>query len=124
MGSTGSGHLSDYSNYKNAVAGVTGGKDTVYICDKGVATSLEDVETNDYFRTHDTVPPKGTTIVISFNTRMIAVDENGVIVGNLPTSYNYLLGCIEEGYHYEGEVTESHMVPFPSVSIAVTPKKA
>ena len=124
MGSTGSGHLSDYSDYKNAVAGVTGGKDSIYICDRGVATSLEDVATSDYFKTHGMVPPKGTTITISFNTRVVAVDDNGMIVGNLPTSYNYILECIEEGYQYEGEVTESHSVPLPSVSIAVTPQKA
>lgn len=124
MGSTGSGHLSDYPNYKKAIVGVTGGEDTVYMCDKAVATSLEDVATNDYFKTYGTVPPIKSSVVISFNKRVIAVNDEGLTIGNLPTSYNYLLGCIEEGYQYEGEVIESHNTPLPSVSIAVTPKKA
>ena len=29
MGSTGTGHLSDYSGYRGALVGVTGGKDLV-----------------------------------------------------------------------------------------------
>lgn len=124
MGSTGPGHLSDYPSYKKAVAGVTGGKDTVYACDKAVATILEDVATSDYYKTHGTIPPKSTPVVISFNKRIIAVDDQGLTIGNLPTSYNYLLGCIEEGYQYEGEVTDSYITPLPSVKIAVTPQKA
>lgn len=124
MGSSGPGHLSDYPSYKEAVAGVTGGKDTTYICAKAVATLLEDVATSDYYKKHGTVPPKGTPVVISFNKRVIAVDDKGLTIGNLPTSYNYLLGCIEEGYQYEGEVTVSYDNPLPSVSIAVTPQKA
>lgn len=124
MGSTGTGHLSDYSGYKKAVAGETGGKDTVYICNKAVATSLEDVATSDYFKKHGTVPPKGTPVIITSNSRIVAVDENGDVIGNLPTEYNYLLGCIVEGYQYEGEVTDSFTSPLPSASIAVTPQKA
>lgn len=124
MGSTGTGHLSDYSDYKHAQPGVTGGKDTVYICSKAVATSLEDVATSDYFKKHGTVPPKGSPVFITSNSRIVAIDEKGDVIGNLPTEYNYLLGCIEEGYQYEGEVTDSFTSPLPSVSIAVTPQKA
>lgn len=124
MGSTGTGHLSDYSGYRKAVVGETGGKDTVYICDRAVATNLEDVATSDYYKKHGTVPPKGTTVTITSTSRIVAIDDNGDVIGNLPTEYNYLLGCIEEGYQYEGEVTISFTSPFPSASIAVTPQKA
>ena len=124
MGSTGTGHLTDYSGYKKAVVGETGGKDTVYICNKAVATSLEDVATSDYFKKHGTVPPKGTLVIITSTSRIVAVDDKGEVIGNLPTEYNYLLGCIEEGYQYEGEVTDSFTSPLPSTSIAVTPQKA
>lgn len=124
MGSTGTGHLSDYFGYKKAVIGETGGKDTVYICNKAVATSLEDVATSNYFKKHGIVPPKGTPVVIISSSRIVAVDDNGDVIGNLPTEYNYLLGCIEEGYQYEGEVTDSFPTPFPSASVAVTPQKA
>ena len=124
MGSTGTGHLTDYSGYKKAAVGKTGGKDTVYICNKAVATSLEDVATSDYFKKHGTVPPKGTPVIITSTSRIVAVDDKGDVIGNLPTEYNYLLGCIEEGYQYEGEVTDSFTSPLPSTSIAVTPQKA
>ena len=124
MGSTGTGHLTDYSGYKKAVVGETGGKDTVYICNKAVATSLEDVATSDYFKKHGTVPPNGTPVIITSTSRIVAVDDKGDVIGNLPTEYNYLLGCIEEGYQYEGEVTDSFTSPLPSTSIAVTPQKA
>lgn len=124
MGSTGTGHLTDYSGYKKAVVGETGGKDTVYICNKAVATSLEDVATSDYFKKHGTVPLKGTPVIITSTSRIVAVDDKGDVIGNLPTEYNYLLGCIEEGYQYEGEVTDSFTSPLPSTSIAVTPQKA
>lgn len=124
MGSTGTGHLTDYSGYKKAVVGETGGKDTVYICNKAVATSLEDVATSDYFKKHGTVPAKGTPVIITSTSRIVAVDDKGDVIGNLPTEYNYLLGCIEEGYQYEGEVTDSFTSPLPSTSIAVTPQKA
>lgn len=123
MGSTGTGHLSDYSGYKRAVQGVTGGKDTVYICDRAVATFLEDVATSDYFKSNGKVPPVGASVVITFNKRIIAIDENGIAIGNLPTEYNYLLACIQEGYQYEGQITNSFETPIPSVSIAVTPQK-
>lgn len=58
MGSTGTGHLSDYSGYKHSVQGVTGGKDTVYICDRAVATHLEDVASSDYFKKHGGGTPR------------------------------------------------------------------
>lgn len=124
MGSTGSGHLTDYSDYGNAVRGVTGGKDTVYICDRAVSTSLEDVSTSDYFKAHHSVPPKGTAVIISSTSRIVALDNTGLIIGNLPTEYNYLLACLEDGYQYEGEVSDTYEVPFPMVVIAVTPQKA
>ena len=124
MGSTGTGHLTDYSGYRKAVVGETGGKDTVYICNKAVATSLEDVATSDYFKKHGTLPSKGTPVIITSTSRIVAVDDKGDVIGNLPTEYNYLLGCIEEGYQYEGEVTDSFSSPLPVASIAVTPQKA
>lgn len=124
MGSTGTGHLSDYSDYRGALIGVTGGKDLVNMCEKAVTTSLEDVEINDYYTSMGSVPPAGTKVILSFNgKRIVAMVNSGKTIGNLPTSYNYLLGCIEEGYSYEGEVVGSSVKPLPSVAIAVAPAK-
>ncbi len=124
MGSTGTGHLSDYTDYKKSVRGVTGGKDTVYICERAVATELEDVATSDYYKKTGSMPVVGSPVIITVKKRIVAVDESGLIIGNLPTEYNYLLACIQEGYQYEGQITDSYDTPLPSVWIAVTPQKA
>lgn len=124
MGSTGSGHLSDYSDYRGAIVGVTGGKDVVNMCEKAVSTFLEDVATSDYYISTAGVPPKGTRVVMSFNgKRIVVMTDNGKTIGSMPTSYNYLLGCIEEGYGYDGEVVGSSIKPLPSVIIAIAPSK-
>lgn len=124
MGSTGSGRLSDYSRFVGAVKGMTGGEDLINKCDRAVATVLEDVETSDYYMKNGKIPVKGTYVTIALKTRLVAVDENGDVIGHLPTEYNYLLECLNDGYQYEGEVSGSFDTPIRSVYIAVTPQKA
>lgn len=124
MGSTGSGRLTDYSRFGGAVKGVTGGEDLINKCDRAVATVLEDVETCDYYMKNGKVPAKGTYIKIALKTRLVALDENGDVIGHLPTEYNYLLECLNSDYQYEGEVSGSFDTPVPSVYIAATPQKA
>lgn len=123
MGSTGSGRLSDYTRFRAAVKGVTGGEDLVNKCERAVATVLEEVETCDYYKKYGKVPSKGFYIKIELKVRIAAVDENGDVVGYLPTEYHYLLDCLTEGYVYEGEVAGSFETPVPSVYIAATPQK-
>ena len=123
MGSTGSGRLSDYTRFRGAVKGVTGGEDLINKCDRAVATVLEDVETCDNYKKNGHVPAKGTYVKIALQTRLVAVDEKGDVIGHLPTEYNYLLECLNDGYQYEGEVSGSFETPVPSVYIAVTPQK-
>ena len=124
MGSTGTGHLTDYSNYRGARVGLTGGKDLVNMCEKAFTTSIEDIQTNDYYTSMGTVPPPGAKGVLYFNEkRIVVMDNSGKTIGNLPTSYNYLLGCIEEGYEYVWELVASTEKPLPSVVIAIAPNK-
>lgn len=122
MGSTGSGNFSDYPGNRNAVPGLTGGESMTDICERAINTRLEDVATSGYYQQNGQVPSVGTSVVISFATRIVATDNQGVIIGNLPTEYNYLYRCLDVGYHYEGQVIGSYNSPFPSVQIAVTPK--
>lgn len=124
MGSTGSGRLTDYSRYGGAVKGVTGGEDLINKCDRAVATVLEDVETCDYYKKNGNVPAKGTYVRIALKTRLVAVDEHDDVIGYIPTEFNYLLECLNDGYQYEGEISGSFDTPVPSVYIAVTPQKA
>lgn len=123
MGSTGSGRFSDYPGNGDAIKGVTGGEGFVDDCLRAVKTRLEDVGTSGYYQQLGNVPPVGTYVKVAFTGRVSAVDMNGVIIGNLPTEYNYLLRCLETGYQYEGEVILSNNSPIPSVQIAVTPQK-
>ena len=124
MGSTGSGRLSDYTRFRGAIKGVTGGEDLINKCDRAVATVLEEVATCDYYKKNGHVPAKGTYVKIGLKTRLVAFDENGDVIGYLPTEYNYLLECLNDGYQYEGEVSGSFETPVHSVYIAVTPQKA
>lgn len=123
MGSTGSGSLSDYPGYEKARRGIVGDSDIIDQCERAVSTYLEDVAISSYFKQNGNVPSINTVVFIKHDFRIVAVDENGVIIGNLPTKYNYLLGCLNDGFIYEGQVIISHDVPLPYVEIAVTPKK-
>ena len=124
MGSTGSGRLTDYSRFRGAEKGITGGEDLIDKCQRAVATVLEDVETCDYYKKFEKVPAKGTFVKIALKTRIVAIDNNGNVMGYLPTEYNYLLECLNDGYQYEGEVSGSFENPVPSIYVAVTPQKA
>lgn len=124
MGSTGSGRLSDYTRFRGAVKGVTGGEDLINKCDRAVATVLENVEICDYYKKNGHVPAKGTYVKIVLKTRLAAIDEHGDVIGHLPTEYHYLLECLNDGYLYDGEVSGSFETPVISVYIAVTPQKA
>lgn len=124
MGSTGSGRLSDYSRFRGAIKGITGGEDLINKCDRALATVLEEVAICDYYKKNGHVPAKDTYVRIGLKTRLVAFDENGDVIGYLPTEYNYLLECLNDGYQYEGEVSGSFETPVPSVYIAVTPQKA
>ena len=58
-----------------------------------------------------------------FDKRMVAKDEEGLIIGYLPTKYNYLRACIADNYTYEGIVNAVLTSPIKTVSIAITPLK-
>ncbi len=88
-----------------------------------MATALEDVGTCDYYKKKGHVPAKSTYVKIGLKTRLVAMTEDGDVIGYLPTEFNYLFECISDGYQYEGEVSGSFDEPIPSVYIAVTPQK-
>ena len=103
---------------------MTGGYDVVNMCEKAFETSVEDIEVNDYYISMGSVPPTGSRVVLSFNgKRIVVVGDSGKTIGNMPTAYNYLLDCLEEGYEYVGEIVASVEKPLPSVYIAVAPSK-
>ena len=110
MGSSGSGNFSDYpgsskSKPSGGDGGATSGDDR---CERAFSVTLEDVEHCDYFKNNgSTCPTVNTVLQIAHKKRMVAQTTTGEIVGNLPTKFNYLAGCIRDGYTYTGRVRSS-----------------
>jgi hypothetical protein len=125
MGSSGSGSFSDYPGYKqnnssksNHSQGDSSGEDA---CSKAFSTSLDDVASCNYYLMNKSVPPEKTNIIIAFEKRIVAKDSANNTIGYLPTKFNYLKACMEDGFRYNGIVQSSANSPIPSVIIAVGP---
>ncbi|WP_431474011.1 hypothetical protein RVM24_11555 [Marinobacter sp. KM021] len=122
MGSSGSGHFSDYPGTKAKVVtgdgtGMAGGASGVDKCKQAFHVLLDDVGNSDFYSQFNNVPAVGAQLAIIFDTkRVFAVDMNGVKVGALPTSFNYLVACLEDGVTYIGLVSSSAASPVPTVA--------
>jgi hypothetical protein len=125
MGSSGSGSFSDYSKRKpidpTDSSGGSSGKDR---CGKAFASSLEEVSRCFYFINVGKVPPARTSVKLVFNGQRLAIETTkGEELGYLPTKYNYLKTCLEEGNKYQGSVQISSLKPTPSITVDIVPKK-
>ena len=123
MGSTGTGHFTDYPGNLNSIKGVVGPEPKEDRCERAFSAELEDIQTSDYYKKYGKVPTPGAYVSIGWNRRIIAMDEDGLTIGNLPTRFNYLLACLNDGFSYTGAVEESHDLGLPYVKIAVTPTR-
>lgn len=121
MGSSGSGRFTDYPGTKpkeivGEGSGVTGGTSGVDKCSQAFHALLEDVGSSQFYAQTRTVPSAGSQLAIIFDGRRVfAVDINGVKVGALPTAFNYLVACMEDGVNYVGVVSYSATAPVPTV---------
>jgi hypothetical protein len=128
MGSSGSGSFSDYPGTKakelqGEGTGVAGGESGVDRCQQAFHALLQDVGNCDYYSQSNGVPAVGAQLSISFDgKRVFAVDMNGVKVGALPTSLNYLVACLASGVNYVGVVSSSAVAPVPTVEADFAPK--
>jgi hypothetical protein len=128
MGTSGSGRFSDYPGTKtkeNAGDGTgrTGGASGFDKCEQAFQVILEDVGNSDFFSKFNNVPAVGDQMGILFDKkRVFAVDVNGVKVGALPTSFNYLVACLEDGVNYVGLVSTSAVSPVPTVAADFIPQ--
>lgn len=128
MGSTGTGHISDYTDNQpqkgdnSSGSHETGGKSGSDKCQNAFSTNLEEVSNSKYLTQNKELPPAGTKILIAFDQRIIATVEDGTILGYLPTRFNYLLNCIENGFEYTGVIVSSNLKPLPSIVIDVHPE--
>lgn len=122
MGSTGSGNFSDYSGSGNSRSGDEGrtgggGSSGVDRCKQAFSCSLEEVAQCEYYEENGDIPMEGTELAIEVDGRVIAVDEDGVVVGAIPTRYNYIAECIADGYRYVGVVSFASKIPIPSIGV-------
>lgn len=116
MGSSGSGRFSDYTGSPKTGSGdgSSGGASGTDKCQEAFTVSLEDVASHNYFINNGIAPPIGTELEVSLLGRVVAV--SGLeSVGSLPTKFNYLARCLQDGIKYKGIVTASTNGPHPQV---------
>lgn len=130
MGSTGHGKFGDYSeqqNYNVSNGGTTSGMYTSTNAGLGgnkcptelPTIKLEDVQTSQYYIEHQELPKIGDDVYLSdqiHNGRLVVVHiDSNLIIGNLPTSYNFMIKCME--HNYTGNVVAAGMQPIPFVVV-------
>ena len=121
MGSSGPGNFSDYSNYPRAIKGVTGAVDSEDKCALAFSTLIEDVDTCEYYSKKGVLPAVGTEVYVGFKVRLVVKSNDGLIIGYLPTKYNYLRHCIVKGFTYTGVVSVASSTPINTVVVDITP---
>lgn len=121
MGSSGTGNFSDYRNFPSAIKGVTGADDSVDKCALAFSTLIEEVDTCEYYRKKGILPAVGTEVYIDFKVRLVVISNDGLIIGYLPTQYNYLRNCIAKGFTYTGVVSNASSTSINTVVVDITP---
>lgn len=121
MGSRGTGKFTDYSGMASSGNLGNGGRDNTDICDKEINCSLEEVGNCGFFLVNRDVPAIGTKVELFFDGSRICARtlSGGDVLGYLPTSYNYVLLCINQGKNFTGGVSNSRKGPLPYVTISV-----
>lgn len=121
MGSTGTGNFSDYKNFPRAIKGITGADDSEDKCALAFSTLIEDVDTCEYYSKKGVLPAVGIEVYIDFKVRLVVKSNDGLIIGYLPTKYNYLRYCIGKGFTYTGVVSVASSMPINTVVVDITP---
>ncbi|MHC1735252.1 MAG: hypothetical protein AB9921_06220 [Erysipelotrichaceae bacterium] len=128
MGSSGRGEFGNYKVGKNGI-GSSGGEDGQDGSGNGKECPtniegilLEDVGTCEYFKTTGSLPGVGKSIFVDSKTkdgRIVVIDlSSSMVLGNLPTRYNYLIECISV-IHYVGTIGISGLKPMPHVVVEI-----
>lgn len=118
MGTTGSGKFGEYPGSGS------GGKSEKNDCRVSVPeVALDDVARCQYYEAHGNLPEIGTAVSARqelFKGRIaIQTSVENEIVGFLPPRFNFLLGCMQQGYQYDGEIISANTAPVPSVVISI-----
>lgn len=121
MGSSGTDNFSDYKNFPRAIKGVTGAVDSEDKCALAFSTLIEDVDTCEYYSKKGMLPAVDTEVSVEFKVRLVVKSNDGLIIGYLPTKYNYLRYCIVKGFTYTGVVSNVSSTPINTVIVDITP---
>ena len=121
MGSSGTGSFSDYSDYKPSNSGNQGGSSGEDRCNRAFSTRLDEVGRSDFFQQNNDVPSTNSQVSITMGTRLEVRDADNIVIGFLPTSFNYLALCISNGFRYEDRVSSSTISPVPSIEVDIIP---
>ena len=121
MGSSGTGNFSDYKNFPRAIKGLTGADDSEDKCALAFSTLIENVDTYEYYSKKGVLPAVGAEVYIDFKVRLVVKSNDGLIIGYLPTKYNYLRYCIVKGFTYTGVVSNVSSTPINTVIVDITP---
>jgi hypothetical protein len=127
MGSTGTGHFSDYSNNaskQGRSSGGGGGSSGEDRCNQAFSTTLEEVERCAYYTQNKDVPANCLDVTVRIQGRIGVETTNGVLIGYLPTQYNYLMNCIQEGRSYGGVITSTSSIPIVVVRVDIAPVRS
>jgi hypothetical protein len=131
MGTTGTGRFGDYPGSQGSGSGgIKGGSkggggrsggEGEDQCSKAMDTiTLEEVAICSYYKARKDVPTVGTNVFLRKELeggRLAIETRSKEVIGFLPTKFNFLLRCMEEGYNYSGKVISSRSGNLPLVKI-------
>ena len=139
MESTTSGSYRDYPPAnrppkKQSLGASTGGgaksgdaKDRGNICANPITeVDLEEVARCDHFQQKAGTPAANTRIqvrdVLVDGRVAVETTAGSIVVGFLPTSFNYVRKCLADGFRYAGTVVSSAGKPVPVVVVTLKPR--
>lgn len=100
---------------------MTGAVDSEDKCALAFSTLIEDVDTCEYYSKKGALPAVGTEVYVDFKVRLVVKSNDGLIIGYLPTKYNYLRHCIVKGFTYTGVVSVASSTSINTVVVDITP---
>ena len=100
---------------------MTGAVDSEDKCALAFSTLIEDVDTCEYYSKKGMLPGVGTEVYVDFKVRLVVKSNDGLIIGYLPTKYNYWRNCIVKGFTYTGVVSNVSSTPINTVIVDITP---
>ncbi|MGL1933138.1 MAG: hypothetical protein OCC45_15495 [Desulfotalea sp.] len=116
MGSSGTGHFSDYTEQDGGSEFGSGGGSNADNCTKAFGDiELEEIARSPYYIDLNNLPAEGAAVQLRPQLeggRLAIYDStSNKTIGYLPTGYNFLRACLAADYHYMGVITRTETSP-------------